>query len=108
RRPHALGLVSRYRRLGRGQPRDRHSIRGAGYIVHADAIAILYGCRVAAVFAADADFDIRPRGATELDGNLDHLAHAFLVDRPEWVRSENLYVLIVTGEFRVVVTRKAH
>ena len=46
-------------------------------------MAELHAVRIAAVFAADAELDVRPRLAAFLDGDLHQLADAGLIDRGE-------------------------
>src|SRR5579871_938246 len=90
RRAHALGFIAGNRRLRRGQSCNRHTIRGARYVVHAYAITEFNGARIAAVLPADADFEVRAGVAAQFDGDLDELPDASLVDGGEWIGLENL------------------
>src|SRR5215467_10847398 len=94
--------------LGGGQTGDRHAIGAAAYVVHADAVAEADAGGFAAMLAADADFEIVAGFATFLDSHLHQLADAFLVEDGEWVVGEDLLVLVVLLELRVVVARKTH
>src|ERR1019366_8378566 len=55
---------------------DGNAERRAGHVVHAHAVAELHRARLAAMLAADADFQVRIRLAAALDGNLHQLADA--------------------------------
>src|SRR3972149_2855851 len=62
-------FVARHRaegRLRRRQPRDRHAERRAAHVVQAGHVAKLDRRGIAAVLAADADFEIGPAGAAPL------------------------------------------
>src|SRR4051794_37678289 len=102
RRSHRFRIAGD-RGLGGGEAGDRHTIRGAGNVVHADAIAEHYRARLAAVLAADADFEVGTRRPAFLDGPLDQHAYTLLVQYAEGVGFEDLLLLVVFGEFRVVV-----
>ena len=63
-------------RLSGGQASDGDSKWGAAYVVEADSVAELDAVGVAAVFAADADFEVLvvlrfSRGAALRDADLD-------------------------------------
>src|SRR5690349_20835114 len=108
RSPHGFGLVARNRRLRRRQPRNRNAVRGTRNVVHAHAIAELDRSGIAAMLAANPDFQVGSRLASQLDAHLDQLAHAFLIDGGKWIRLENLERFVLTRELRVIVARKPH
>src|ERR1039457_1744215 len=103
-----FGLVATNRRLRGGQAGDGDAERRAGHVVHAHAVAELHRARLAAVLAADADFQVRIRLAAALDGNLHQLANTFLVEDGERIVGENLLILVLLLELRIVVAREAH
>ena len=74
-RAQASGLPAE-RRLRRRQPGDRHAVGRAGDVVEADLLAEGDRGRIAAVLAADAELDVRPRRAAALGGDADQLADA--------------------------------
>ena len=86
------------RRLRRRQSRHRHAERRAAHISQAGAVAELHRVRVAAVFAADAEFDVGASLAAFLDGDLHQLADAGLVDRRERILLHNLQFCVVRQE----------
>src|SRR5688572_13427482 len=71
--------------LGGGEAGDGDAVGGATDVGEADAVAELDAVRIAAVFAADAEFDVRAGGAAFGDGGLHELADAGLVERRERV-----------------------
>ena len=60
--------------LSGGEAGDGHAERRAGHVVQANLVAERDGRRIAAVLAADAEFEIRIRLAAELAGHLHELA----------------------------------
>ena len=68
----------------------------------------LDGCRIAAVFAADADFELRARGAAAFDAPFHQLADAFLIERFDGIIFENLVRDIVRQKAAGNVTGKAN
>src|SRR5215831_21121052 len=56
------GAFSHHRLRGR-QAGHRHAVGAAGHVVEAQLVARADGVRVATVLAADADLQVRPRGA---------------------------------------------
>src|ERR1017187_7622828 len=105
RRALHLGLIARDSRLRRRQPRDRHAVRRAGNVIHADAVAELHRTRPPAVLAADADFEFGIGLASQLDSHLHQLADAFLIEDGERIVGEDLVLLVVLLELRIVVAR---
>ena len=63
--------------------------------------------RIAAMLAADAEFDVRTRFAAALDGDVDHRANAFLIDCHEGIARDQALVHILGQERRGVVARHA-
>src|SRR3954463_8730868 len=59
----------------RGQPGDRHPVGGAGDVVEAHPLEEVDRLRIAAVLAADAQMEVRPRLAAALAGQADELTH---------------------------------
>src|SRR5262249_25688347 len=64
--------------------------RGATHIRESDPVAEFYGVRIAAVFAADAEFDSGPLLGPLFDGHLHELTHAALVDGAEGIILDDL------------------
>ena len=60
------------------------------------------------MLAADADFEIRARSAAKLHSVLDQLAHALLIENRERIVLEDLRILVILLEPRVIVARQAH
>ena len=57
-------------RLGRRKPRHGHPIGRTRHVIQANSFAEANRVRVAAVLAADADLELRPRRSAALDGDL--------------------------------------
>src|SRR5581483_4170832 len=81
--------------------------RGAGDVVHAGLVEEVDGGRVAAVFPAHADLQVRPGPAAALDGRAHQGTDAFGVDRAERRGGEDA-VLQVGGEERALRVVAAH
>src|SRR6266849_8206492 len=79
-------------RLGGGQTGDGNAERAAAYIGQADLVAELDGVRIAAVLAADADFQILALTAALVDADLHQSAHAVDVDRLKWIPGDDLFL----------------
>lgn len=77
-------------RMGRGQPGNGDPEWGAGDVVQPHVVAEDDGCGVPAMLAADPQFDLFPRGATQFAGHLDQLAYAALVQAYERVLREQV------------------
>src|SRR5262245_39557499 len=58
--------LHRQRRLCSSEPRHRHTIRRRAHVVETDRVEEVHGCGIAAVLAADAEFQVGPRLASEL------------------------------------------
>lgn len=84
-----LILVLQQLRLRRRQSCDGHARAGAGDVVEADVVAEADGAGVAAVFAADADFQFRVGRATFAYRHLHQLSHALDVEYFERVIFED-------------------
>src|SRR5258708_6136826 len=89
-----IRALVRERRLGRGEPGDRHPIGRAGDIVEADLVAEADGGGIAAVLAADAELQVLARAAAALGADAHELAHALAVDGDEGVVRENALPLV--------------
>ena len=92
RSPLRFALVATDGSLRGGQTGDGHAERRAGHVVHADAVAELDGARLAAVLAADADFQVRVGLAAAFDGSFHQLADAFVVEDGGGIVGENLAI----------------
>src|SRR6478609_6215896 len=97
----------RERSLRSGQTGDWDAIWRRAHVIHSGLLKEMNGCRVAAVFTADADLQILARQTAALDANRDDRAHAVDVDRRERILVENLLVLVDLQEFPDIVSRKA-
>src|SRR5579884_2604417 len=96
------------RRLRRSQTRYRHAIRRARNVIHPYAIAEFHGTRLPAMFAADADLEIRTSFAAELYRHLNHLPDTVLIEHGKRIRFEDFEIFVLPGKFRVVVARQTH
>ena len=63
-------MLLRQRGLGGGEAGDRHAEGRAAHVVQAELVAELHAVRIAAVFAADAELDVRAAAAAFVDGDL--------------------------------------
>src|SRR5579872_4424063 len=95
------------RRLRCGEPRDRHAEGRAGDVVEPNTLAERDTRRIAAMFAANPEFDRRPRRATALGRQLDQLADAFLIDRHERIGRQDAAGRIDAEKGRRIVARDA-
>src|SRR5665213_1583189 len=85
--------------LGRSEARDRNPVGRTRNIVHAQAGAELDALGLAAVLAANADFELLTRGTAQFDAHLHQLTHAGLVQTLEGVVLENgLAALLVAAD----------
>ena len=66
------------------------------------------GTRLTAVFAAEPAFEVMTSPAARFHGQFDELAPAFLIEHREGIGLEDLLLLVVFLEFRVVVARETH
>lgn len=69
---------------------DWHAERRAVHIGQAVLVAELHGGRVASLLVANADLQVRPGGASLLDGHRDELADAVLIDGLERIGGPDL------------------
>jgi hypothetical protein len=83
------GRARAHGRLRGREARDGDAGRGDGDVVHARGREEGDRARVAAVLAAEADLEARPRRAAALDGEPDQLADARLVERLEGVAGDD-------------------
>ena len=82
-----------------GQTRDRHAVRRAGNVIQTGAVAEFDRIGVAAMFAADAEFDIFARFlAATFAGDFYQFAHAFLIQRRKRILFEHAGVVIIRQE----------
>jgi len=89
------------------QSGDRHPIRRTGDIVETDLVAEDDAGRLAAMLAADTEFDLRSGLASFVAAHLDQLADAGLVDGDERVIGEDVLVDIKWQELARIVARQA-
>src|SRR5512137_2952704 len=90
-------------RLGRCQPGDRHAERRTTDVIHADLVAESHAGRLAALLAADADFELLIGLSATLDADLDQLADADLVDGLERIAGQDLLANVIRQEAADVV-----
>jgi len=93
--------------LSSSQTGDGHAVRRAGYVGQADLVTELDGIRIAAVFAADTEFDVRTSGAALGDRDFHELTHPGLINRGEGVLLHDIGLLISAEEGTGVVARHA-
>ena len=93
--------------MGGGEAGDEDAVGGAGDVVEAGLVAEFDGGGVAAVFAADADFEVCLDGAPFFDGDLDEGADAFAVEFDEGVLGEDVVLEVGGEEAAGVVTGEA-
>src|SRR6266853_2701483 len=106
--PHGFRFVARNGGLRRRQPGDRHAVGRARNVIHPHPVTEHHRAGLAAMLAADADFQARARSAAQLHGVLDQLAHALLIENRERIVFEDLRLLVVLLEPGVIVARQAH
>ena len=75
--------------LRSSKPRDRNAIGRAGHVIQPDLVTEGDRGRIAAMFAANADLELRPRLAAALDADLDQFADAVAIDRDERIDLQN-------------------
>ena len=102
-----LALLFQNRSVSGRQTGDRHTERRAGNVVQANLVAEHDGRRIAAVLAADAEFDVRAGLLAELNGHLNELADAVLVKTSERIRFVDLLVVVRAEELAGVVAGEA-
>ena len=85
----------------------RHTVRRAGYIVQADLVAELDRRRIAAVLAADSEFDIGSCSFALRRSYLYQFAYAFLVKLRKRIRLEYLLLVLIAQELARVVTAES-
>src|SRR5258706_1010815 len=86
---------------------DRHSERAAAYVVQPHLVAELYALGVAAVFAADAAFEVGLGLASQLDGHSHELAYAADIEGLERVAFEDFLFDVLGQEAAGVVAAVA-
>src|SRR6516162_5581822 len=93
--------------LRRGKPRDRHAEGRARYVVEPKFVAEGDRGRIAAVFAANPEFQIWPYLAAPLGSDADQLANAIAVERHERIDWQNSLCRIDAEKARRVVAADA-
>src|SRR5580658_3769422 len=101
------GVLLLQRRLRRRQPRRQQPEGRARHIVEPDLVAEFDRLWIAAMFAADADLQRRPRVASLGHRALHQLPYACLVERSKWVLFEDAVFQIGRQEVVDVVARDA-
>src|SRR6202012_774682 len=89
------------------EPRDRHAIGRARDVVETDVVAEGDGGGIAAMLAANADLEVRPRLAAALHADLDELADSFAINRDEGIDLEDALGDVGTEEARGIVAADA-
>ena len=89
------------------QTSDWNAVWRAGYVGQASFVAEFYGCWVAAVFAADAQFDVRTGLFTQFSCHFNQFTNTGLVQFSEWIAFIDLVGVVVVEEFTSVVTGEA-
>ena len=93
--------------MSSSQTRNRHTERRAGNVVQANLVAEHHGTRITAVFAADAQLQVRTGLTTQLRSHLHQLANAVRVQTSEGIALEDLVVVVGAEELASVVTGEA-
>src|ERR1019366_10196867 len=94
-------------RLRGGEASDQHPERTAGNVVQADACAELDRRRIAAVFAADTQLDVRPGAASLFARHLDQLTNTLLVELGKRILLQDAQFEVRRKDLVDVVTREA-
>lgn len=76
--------------MSSSQTRNRHTERRAGDVVQTNLVAEHHGARIAAVFAADAQLQVRTGLTAQLRSHLHQLANAVRVQTSEGIAFEIL------------------
>lgn len=92
--------------LRRGDASDGHAEGRAGDVVHAETGAELHGAGLAAVLAADADFEIGTGCTTFLYSHSYKLTNTYLIEYLEGIYLDDAVVFVEFQEFGCVVTRE--
>src|SRR5262249_20344082 len=89
--------------LRRCQSRDRHPIRGTAHIVESDLITELDRGRIAAVLAADSDFEVRPRGPALFEAHLDEDAHTIAIQLLERIGFQDPFRHVIHNDLAGII-----
>src|SRR3974390_1791244 len=95
----------RQRRWRGSEPRDRYPVRRTADVVEPDLLEELDRRRIAAVLAADPEFEVLTGTAPPLHRDGDELSDTGRVDRREGVLLDDLQLLVVRQERARVVAR---
>src|SRR5438552_8959904 len=76
--------------LGRGQSRNRNPKRTATDVIQTEPVTELNAGRLAAVFAANPELDVRPSFASQIASDFHQAANALLIDRRERICIHNV------------------
>ena len=98
RGPRPAQAFSPHNRLRSRQPRNRYPEWRTGHVVEADLLAKGDRRWIAAVLAANAKLDVRPRLPPALRCDLDEFAHTIRIERNEGIGFENALSKIVAKE----------
>ena len=101
----ALVLVASglQRRLRSGEPCDGHAERRARYVIEPRIVAESDGFRIAAMFAANAEFQFRARFAAAFDSDFYQLAHTRNVNGDEGIAFDETAIEIFGEETSRIV-----
>src|SRR6266496_359590 len=80
--------------LGCRQSSNRNSERAAAYIVQAEPMTEFDAVRLATVFATNPELDLRPAFAPQIARDFHQAADAFLIDRGEWIGTDNIELCV--------------
>ena len=93
-------------RLRRRESSDRNPVRGTAHVVQPDFVTESDGARLAAVFAADAELEVRLDASPLLNSDLHQLTNAGLINRLERIDSQDFLRNIRFEELVRVVSRE--
>src|SRR5262249_52365932 len=100
----ALGVLAE-RRLGGGEPRDRHAERRARHVIEPDLVTEGDRGGSAAVLAPNAELDVGPHLLPALDCDAHQFAHAVAIERDERIDRQDALAGVGAEEARRVVAR---
>ena len=88
------------------EPGDRYSERRAAHIVHSDLMTEFDAVRIAAVFAADADLQLRLDLTAAVDAHSDEFADPVCIYCLKWIVRQYLQIKIFWQESADIITAK--
>src|SRR5262249_32799368 len=102
-----LARFVRHDRLCGSEASNRYAIGRTAHVIQTDRIAELDRRRLTAMFPADAEFELRPRRASFLGGNLHQGADALLVQYLKWIGLQDSARDVIHDELAGVISRKS-